>query len=194
MKKVFLFLLFFSSCLINSAQKLTFDSIAENIKNNRDYQVKKVVHVKGTNLGLLFGRAMEALSDFKGPDGMISSNVDYQDKESGTIIFKGRFSLGFKNIFWGNGWDRYADFTLKVKCKDERAQVTVSVLTITAVYNSNGIKRQFSIGEWLDAVEKAKGDKRKRAEKLFEYLGNNVSYIMDYMTERLQKGTSEDDF
>ncbi len=194
MKKVFLFLLFFSSCLINSAQKLTFDSIAENIKNNRDYQVKEVVHVQETTLGVLFGRAMEALSDFKGPDGMISSNVDYQDKESGTIIFKGCFSLGFKNVFLGDGWNRYADFTLKVKCKEGRAQVTVSVLTITAEYNKNGMKRQYPVDKWLDAVEKAKGDKRKRGEKLFEDLGNNVSYIMEYMTERLKKGTPEDDF
>ena len=134
------------------------------------YEKKEVVVVDSTKAIILFERAMIALSDWTGPDGKAKAGIDYQEKETGTVIYKGRYSLGFKNTFLGDGWDRYAEFTLKVRCKDGRAQVTVTVPTVTAIYNRNGMTRTNSVKKLSDAVQQSKGSKRERGEKLMNDL------------------------
>ena len=129
------------------------------------YEKKEVVVVDSAKAIILFERAMIALSDWSGPDGKAKADIDYQEKETGTVIYKGRYSLGFKNTFLGDGWNRYAEFLLKVRCKDGRAQVTVTVPTVTAIYNRNGMTRTNSIKVLLDAVKQSKGAKRERGKK-----------------------------
>ena len=116
-------------------------NIEINLTENGAYEKKEVVKVDSTKAIILFERAMIALSDWTGPDGKAKAGIDYQEKETGTVIYKGRYSLGFKNTFLGDGWYRYAEFTLKVRCKDGRAQVTIIVPSITAIYNRNGMTR-----------------------------------------------------
>ena len=53
------------------------------------YEKKEVVSADSVKAAVLFGKAMEALSDWTGPDGRSKAGIDYQDKESGTIIYKG---------------------------------------------------------------------------------------------------------
>lgn len=158
------------------------------------YEKKEVVQVEGATASVLFSRAMEALSDWSGPDGKAKAGIDYHDKESGTVIYKGTFSLGFKNVFLGDGWNRYANFTLKTRCKDGRAQVTVTVPTITAVYTKNALKRESSTKELLDAVLKSKGNKRERGEALMADLTGTVDLMVAAMAKRLREGVEDEDF
>ena len=157
------------------------------------YEKKEVVVVDSTKAIILFERAMIALSDWTGPDGKAKAGIDYQEKETGTVIYKGRYSLGFKNNFLGDGWNRYAEFSLKVRCKDGRAQVTVTVPTITAIHNKNGMSSTNSVALWLDAVKKAKGAKHERGVKLMNDLTETADGLVAAMCERIKNGGANDD-
>ena len=157
------------------------------------YEKQKVVTVEGVTAVVLYERAMMALSDWSGPDGMSKAGVDYQNQETHTVIYKGGYSLGFKNVFMGDGWKRRADFTLKVRCKDGRAQLTLSVPTITMTYNRNGATRTYTVAEVQDAVGKADGKKKERGVALMDDLTSTADGIMTAMTKRL-KFDEEDDF
>ncbi len=158
------------------------------------YEKKEVVTVDSVSSGVLFVRAMEALSDWTGPDGKAKAGVDFQDKETGTVIYKGRYSLGFKSTFLGDGWSRYADFTLKVKTKDGRAQVTVTVPTVTAVYSRGNVTRTNTVAELWEGVKKAKGDKHDRGLVLMNDLLATANEIAFKMMDRLKNGSEDDDF
>ena len=158
------------------------------------YEKKEVVVVDSAKAIILFERAMIALSDWTGPDGKAKAGIDYQEKETGTVIYKGVFSLGFKNVFLGDGWNRYADFVLKVRCKDGKAQVTITVPQITAVYNRNGMKSSASTAQCVQAVKDAKGKKHERGVALLNDLTSTVDGLASAMAERLKKGNDDDDF
>jgi len=186
MKKIFLSLMLLATLSI-SAQEI-------NLTENGAYEKKEVVVVDSVKASILFGRAMEALSDWTGTDGRSRAGLDYHDKESGTVIYKGTFSLGFKNVFLGDGWERYADFTLKVRCKDGRAQVTMNVPSITAIYNRNGMKMSPSTAAWVKAVKESKGKKRERGEALLENMTSTADAIVAAMATRLKNANTDDDF
>ena len=121
--------------------------------------------VENTSAAVLYGRAMEALSDWTGADGRSKAGIDFSDKDAGTVIYKGDYYLGFKKTILGAGWDRYADFTLKVRCKDGKAQVTVIVSSISGIYNKNGVKKTYTIREVVDITKNLRV-KRKRVERI----------------------------
>ena len=122
MKKV-LFALLMMTCNSLSAQT--------TLNESGVYEMKEVVQVDGVNAQTLYLRALEALSDWTGTEGRSKFGIDHQDKESATIIYKGKDYLGFRRYMM-YGWYIFADFTLKVRCKDGRAQVTVTVPSMTA--------------------------------------------------------------
>ena len=159
------------------------------------YERKEVVDVDGVNAAVLYDRAMMALSDWTGPDGKAKAGIDYQNQETHTVIYKGTFSLGFKNVFLGDGWNRYANFTVKVRCKDGRAQVTVTVAQMTVIYNRGNLERSYTIGKVLDAVKKSKGDKRKRGEMLMADIVETADGMIAAMGVKLKAAAdSGDDF
>ena len=155
------------------------------------YEKKEVVQAEGTSTSLLFSRAMEFLSDWTGPDGNAKIGIDYSDKDTGTIIYKGRFSLGFKNVFLGDGWQRYANFTMKIRCKDGRAQVTVTVPTVTAIYNKNNMKIENTVHKLYNAILESKGKKRERGDVLMSDLLTTVDSIIDAIRIRLCETVEE---
>lgn len=160
------------------------------------YERKEVVMVDSMSAATLYDRAMMALSDWTGPDGKARAGVDYQNQETHTVIYKGTFSLGFKNTFLGDGWHRYANFTLKVRCKDGRVQVTVTVGTMTGIYNRGNIERSWTIAEIKEAVKKSKGAKRERGEMLLADIVETADGIMASMGVKLKAadGGDDDDF
>ena len=158
------------------------------------YEKKEVVTVDSVTAGDLYVRAMEALSDWKGPDGKAEAGLDFHDKDAGVVNYKGKFSLGFKNTLLGDGWSRYANFTLKVKCKDGKAQVTCNVPTITAVYSRNGIKREATVAQLVEQIKKSKGAKGERGEKFLDDLKETTGMLVDAMVNRLKNGSGDDDF
>jgi hypothetical protein len=157
------------------------------------YERKEVVDVDGVNAAVLYDRAMMALSDWTGPDGKAKAGIDYQNQETHTVIYKGTFSLGFKNVFLGDGWNRYANFTVKVRCKDGRAQVTVTVAQMTVIYNRGNLERSYTIGKVLDAVKKSKGDKRKRGEMLMADIVETADGMIAAMGVKLKAAADSDD-
>lgn len=158
------------------------------------YEKKEVVTVDGVTAGDLYVRAMEALSDWKGPDGRAEAGLDFHDKDAGVVNYKGKFSLGYKKGFIGNDVRRLANFTLKVKCKDGKAQVTVNVPTVTAIAVKNGMRKDFSVKESVDMIGDLKGDRRERAIETMNDMKETVDMLVDAMANRLKNGSGDDDF
>jgi len=185
MKKVF---------FIFALMLATMAAGAQDIELTPDgaYEKKDVVTVDSVSAAVLYDRAMMALTDWTGPDGKAKAGIDYQNQETHTVIYKGTFSLGFKNTFLGDGWHRYANFTLKVRCKDGRAQVTVTVGTMTGIYNRGNIERSWTIAEIKEAVNKSKGAKRERGEMLLTDIVETADGIMTAMGSKLKAADSGD--
>jgi len=174
----------------------TMTAGAQDIQLTPDgaYERKEVVTVDSVSAAVLYDRAMIALTDWTGPDGKAKAGIDYQNQETHTVIYKGTFSLGFKNVFLGDGWDRYANFTLKVRCKDGRAQVTVTVGTVTFIYTRGNIERSCTIAVLKEAVNKSKGAKHERGETMLADIVGTANVIMAAMSAKLRDaGNSGDD-
>ena len=71
--------------------------------------------------------------------------------------YKGEFSLGFNHVGLGDGWIRHGDFSLKVLCEDGRAQITLTVPDIVAVYNRSGLTIQRTMEEFVNDIFEYKG-------------------------------------
>lgn len=184
MKKVLLF------ATLMTAMTATAQEIELNEQGA--YERKEVVQVEGATAGVLYDRAMIALSEWTGPDGKAKAGLDYQNQETHTIIYKGTYYLGFKK-FMLSGWDRYANFTMRVRCKDGRAQVIVNVPTVTAIHRTNGIQRTFSIKEVLDIKGNAGKKKADRMDTLVDNLKANADALIAAMTAKLKGGGITDD-
>ena len=117
MKKIMMTMLLLLAGLAVSAQVTLTESGV--------FEKKEVVVVEGVTAAELYNRAIEALSDWAGAEGRSKYGIDSQDKEAGMIIYKGKDYLGFRK-FAIYGWYIYTDFMLKIRCKDGRAQVTVT--------------------------------------------------------------------
>lgn len=187
MKKVLSTLLFMFAWLALPAQEIT-------LNENSVYEKKTVVIVENTSAAVLYGRAMEALSDWTGADGRSKAGIDFSDKDAGTVIYKGDYYLGFKKTILGAGWDRYADFTLKVRCKDGKAQVTVIVSSISGIYNKNGVKKTYTIREVVDITKKSKGKKKESREDFVSDIITTADAMVIAMTDRLKGNGVDDDF
>ena len=160
------------------------------------YEKKEVVVVDSVSAAVLYDRAMVALSDWTGPDGKANVGIDYQNQETHTVIYKGTFYLGFKATLLGAGWHRYGNFTLKVRCKDGRSQVIITVGEITGIYNRDNIERAWTIAEIKEAAKKSKGAKRERGEMLLADIVDTADGIMAAMGAKLKAadGGDDDDF
>ena len=132
MKKIIFMMLMMSAVLTASAQVTLTDSGV--------YEQKEIVNVEGADAQTLYLRALEALSDWTGTEGRSKYGIDHQDKESATVIFKGNDYLGARKFNLIHYWYVFSDFTLKVRCKDGRAQVTVTVPSLTAVFSANNVE------------------------------------------------------
>lgn len=185
MKKILLSIMALLVAIAISAQKI-------ELTPDGAYECQTVVEVPGVSAADIYGRAMEALSDWNGPDGKSQAGLDFHDKEIGTIIYKGRYYLGFKNLFLGAGWHRYGEFTLKVRCKDEKAQIIAATNHISSKASRSSDTSNFSVAEVVAAMEKANGKKRKRGEEFVQSIVDMTDLIMNTMSERLRQLAAED--
>jgi hypothetical protein len=185
MKKVLMTMMVVAAAMTATAQGLP-------VKDDGSYEVKEVVVTDSVSAQELYDRAMVALSRWS--DGNAEKNMDYHDRDAGTLIYKGIHSLGFKNVFLGDGWERYMNYTLKVRCKDGKAQVTVTVPTLLFVYNKNGVKQTYTTSQMNSAVVSAKGKKKERGEAILaEIKSYSESMVKAMMGELLKKGIVGDD-
>ena len=163
------------------------------LTDNGVYEKKEVVNVDNVKSSELFGRAMEALSDWTGPDGRSKAGIDYQDKESGTIIYKGNYYMGFRHVVLRAGWDMYADFTMKVRCKDGRAQITVTIPSMTGKYSANNTERTVPLSEIVKTINE-KGKKKRPTHEFLPQIPETATTLINAMSQRLKKEEDDDDF
>lgn len=158
--------------------------------NGDAYEKKEVVEVEGASASVLYDRAMIALSEWTGSDGQSKIGIDYQNLETHTLIYKGTCHLSFKNVLLGAGWDRYLNFTLKVRCKDGKAQQTLSLGSVRGVYTNNRAEKEVSMKEIVDTM--AKTTNKKRLE-FFQSLMETANGIMASLADRLKGNGADND-
>lgn len=193
MKKVIFTLLVMMAGLIVNAQVPDIDSAAIIIKEKGVYEQKRVVIVDGAKASTLYRRAMEALSDWTGTEGRSKAGLDYCDKDEGIVTYKGEFYNGYRQLTFGQ-LPFYTDFTMKIRCKDGRAQVTVIVPTMHAIL-ANGQTRTWTMREVIEQNEKASSRKVEKAKKKMHGLSTReiVELLLTEMEAALKKD-SDDDF
>ena len=166
---------------------------AIEVNENGAYELKEVVEVAGASASTLYLRAMEALSGWTGADGKSSANIDFQDKESGVVIYKGKYYLTFYKLII-DGWKMYADIVLKVRVKDGRAQVTVTVPSLTGRIDGRQPMTQSETVGKIVATIKEKGVKNRPTHKAVALVPNAAASVMESMKEALTKATDDEDF
>lgn len=193
MKKVLFTLLLLMTGFVVNAQVPDIDSAAIIIKEKGVYEQKRVVIVVGAKASSLYRRAMEALSDWTGTEGRSKAGLDYCDKDEGIVTYKGEFYNGYRQLTFGQ-LPFYTDFTMKIRCKDGRAQVTVIVPTMHAIL-ANGQTRTWTMREVIEQNEKASSRKVEKAKKKMHGLSTReiVELLLTEMEAALKKD-SDDDF
>lgn len=193
MKKVLFTLLLLMTGFVVNAQVPDIDSAAIIIKEKGVYEQKRVVIVVGAKASSLYRRAMEALSDWTGTEGRSKAGLDYCDKDEGIVTYKGEFYNGYRQLTFGQ-LPFYTDFTMKIRCKDGRAQVTVIVPTMHAIL-ANGQTRTWTMREVIEQNEKASSRKVEKAKKKMHGLSTReiVELLLTEMETALKKD-SDDDF
>lgn len=184
MKKLLSLIMLLAATVNASAQIIAMNERGE-------YERKEVIEVQATTAATLYDRAMIALSEWTGPDGKAKAGVDYQNQETHTVIYKGTYYLGMRR-FMLTGTERYANFTLKVRCKDGKAQIIINVPTIKAVFEK-GMTRTYSINEVFEEQDKAGRKKNDRIDQLIDRLRTTADSIVEEMTERLKGASATDD-
>ena len=175
-----------------SAQYDGLDTLYQMIKEKGEYEQRRVVTVEGASASTLYVRAMNALSDWKGPEGRSESSLDFHDKDAGIVTIKGGFYNGEMKIFAGST-SIYTAFILKVQCKDNRAQLTVTVPYM--YYYIQGEKRVVNL---LSALERQMSMTEKEKEKAKKKVAKDASMreavelLLDAMTAVLKNGTDDD--
>lgn len=185
MKKVFLFALLFVAVNI-SAQEV-------QLNENKFYEKKIVEKVDSTKAGELYLRALEALSDWVGVDGKSTFGIDHQDKDSGTIIFKGKDYLGYRNFVPGAFWSVWSEFTLKIRCKDERAQIVVSIPSLWLEYSANAtVKTSVALSEIIPEFTFKKYKCKKACLQYIEKVPDSADRIIAIVAKKMHQEV--DDF
>lgn len=169
------------------AKQAKGDIIDIKLTSSGSYERKEVVIVDGASAAVLYDRAMMALTDWTGVDGKAKAGIDYQNQETHTVVYKGRFGLPF-----GDGVDYWADFTMKVRCKDGRALVTMTVPMVEMRASAISMERSATLGDIKKGTEQAKGKRRKRGEECLNYIKNSVNAYVMIMETRLKFGSDED--
>ena len=156
------------------------------------YEQKEVINVENAEAQTLYLRALEALSDWTGTEGRSQFGIDHQDKESATVIFKGKDYLGARKFGGLYYWYIYTDFTLKVRCKDGRAQVSVTVPSMYAEFQAGNAKGSIQMRDIVPEY-KYKGNMNCK-KAILQYVVEvpaSVSRIIALMKNRLNQDVED---
>ena len=178
--------------LTASAQDDGMDSVYQMVLEKGVYEQKRVVTVEDATAATLYVRAMEALSDWTGSDGKSKAGLDFCDKDAGIVTYKGDFYNGYRKNPTGD-IPIYTDFTLKVRCKDGKAQVTVSVPSLHYTFQGRlvtvGVKE--SVEQRMKMTEKDKAKAEKTMVRVIT-MREIVDTLLDAMSNALQKADDDD--
>ena len=119
MKKVFVSLVMLIATIAIYAQT--------TLNESGVYELKVVELFDNINAANLYENSLVALSDVVGSHEKSKTNIDVAEKDAGIIVYKGELYLGFKKVNGMCGYETFATFTLKVRCKDGKVQYTITV-------------------------------------------------------------------
>jgi hypothetical protein len=129
MEKVFSSLIMLMACFAINAQTVLNESGV--------YELKVVEQYDSVKASTLYENSLIALSDVVGSREKSKTNIDVPEKEAGMIVYKGELYLGFKKVNMMCGYDTFAVFTLKVRCKDGKAQYVITVPSLHMYWSCN---------------------------------------------------------
>lgn len=119
MKKIFLSLVMLIVCASINAQTV--------LNESGEYELKIVEQYDNISTATLYESSLVALSDVVGSYEKSKTNIDVAEKDAGIIVYKGELYLGFKKVNGMCGYETFANFTLKVRCKDGKVQYVITV-------------------------------------------------------------------
>ena len=189
MKKVISITIMLLATMIINAQEYSL--------TNGAYDNKVVEQYEGVEAGTLYVRALEALSDWAGSQSKSKVNIDVQDKEEGLVVYKGSLYVGYHKVNFLAGWEVYADFTLKIKCKDGRAQISCHVPTATFDWSAKQYpaKETVQLGEIYPNYNcKSRLKIKKAAIEWAPQIPPIFDKIIEFMAEKLKSQNQDDDF
>lgn len=183
MKKIITMLMMIPCVLTVSAIEL----------KNGIYERQVVEQFADVSAQTLYSRSLEGLSDWTGVNGKSTYGIDYQDKESSTVIYKGKLYLGFKKMFAFQGWDVWAEFTMKIRCKDGRSQITITIPSLWFEYNVNAAAKTSVPLSQIKPEFTYKGmNIKKAAMQYIEDVPKAADELLVYITAKLNQDI--DDF
>ena len=174
----------------------TFVNAQDFVLNNGVYEMKIVENYNNTSGQKLYEQSLMALSDLVGSKEKSKFNIDIQDKEAGTIVYKGGLYLGFRKINLMCGHDVNADMTIKVRCKDGRIQYTYTIPTITIyVTCAVGVTETIPLSELIPEYRyKARLNYVKKTAQQFGPLVEDEIKKLHQAIVNRTKENEEDDF
>lgn len=179
--------------IVVGAQVMTVEEATAVVKEKGVLEQKHVVEIEGVSKNTLFRRAMEALSDWTGPEGRSKAGIDYSDKEEGIVTYKGVYYNGYRKLMLSS-LPFYTDFTMKVRCKEGKAQIIVSVPSMHTVLD-DGSKRSWSMREIIKQQENTDQKKLEKAKKKTNAISaREIVYILIQSMESALKKADDDDF
>lgn len=174
------------------AQVLTVEEATAIVKEKGVLEQKSVVIVDGISKNTLYRRAMEALSDWTGTEGRSKAGIDYSDKEEGIVTYKGVYYNGYRKLMLSS-LPFYTDFTLKVRCKDGKAQITVTVPSMHTILD-DGSKRVWSVREIIERQDNINPKKLEKAKKKTNAISAReiINILLQSMESALKKAEDDD--
>lgn len=111
---------------------------AQNVDFNeqKDLELKEVIELPNLTKQQIFVAVQSLLSDWH-PNTNSQSSIDYADLETGTIITKGKYWVGFHKTNSFCGYDFLANYSCTIRMKDGRAQVIIKVPSIVLHWSAN---------------------------------------------------------
>lgn len=157
------------------------------------YELKQVVTVEGVNADALYVRALEALSDWSGSQKQSKAQIDVQDKDEGLVVYKGKLYLGLSKVNFMHGWNTMADFTMKVRCKDGRFQITTTVPSISFYWTADDTETTIPIDEIVPVYKhKTSLTVKKSANKMAPLVPDAAKAAQTIVIEKIKKGADDD--
>lgn len=157
------------------------------------YEIKKVVTVDSVPANQLYTRALEALSDWAGSQTQSKAQIDVQDKDEGLVVYKGQLYLGLAKVNFMHGWNTMADFTMKVRCKDGRFQITTTVPSLSFYWTADDTETTIPIDEIVPVYKhKTSLTVKKSANKMAPLVPDAAKAAQTIVIEKIKKGADDD--
>lgn len=173
----------------------SFAQTAEPELENGYFVYKYVHQVENLSQNSLYLHTRTFLSDWVGPNANSKNYIDFEDKESGSIIAKGSYFLAYEREAL-YGWNIYADFSITIKCKDGRFQVVTKVPSMSFYWTAGNLAIQVApFSELYPTYTFRSPYKFQRhtdvyAPKMPEYIKQITNIVVDGITSI----SDEDDF